>query len=176
MSKWKCEICGSKFKSFHAQSFNNKIYCPLCYFKRKTELLVNENQKIKNVIKQIGFEPDEIAFLQQENAELKKQLEELRNGYKNKLGNLLSDGIEPDPEDFYLAEIEGKANDYDKLLIKQQEFIKYLEDYIKYKNEARQMHEMYSESENRLSSQYFILQEILQKYKEIMGVSDEKEN
>lgn len=150
---------------------------------RCIDLLIKENQKLKKVIKQIGLAPDEIVFLQQENAELKKQLssktlelEKNKTGYIRSLNNQLSENIEPDPEDFYLAEIEVKANDYDKLLIKQQEFIKYLEDYIKYKNEARQMHEMYSESENRLSSQYFILQEILQKYKEIMGVSDEKEN
>lgn len=151
-----------------------------------------ENQELKKVIKQIGFEPDEIAFLQQENAELKKQLEvgeeqynnlvqekeelqeqlaiktlELENrktGYIRSLNNQLSEDIEPDPEDFYLAEIEGKANDYDKLLIQQKEFIKYLEDEIKiYSNTY--MEEMLKE-----------LEEILQKYEEIIGVSDEKEN
>lgn len=35
MSKWKCEICGAEFENFHAQGFDNKIYCPLCYFKKK---------------------------------------------------------------------------------------------------------------------------------------------
>lgn len=40
MSKWKCEICGDEFNNFHAQGFDNKIYCPLCYFKR-------ENQQLK---------------------------------------------------------------------------------------------------------------------------------
>ena len=34
MSRWKCEICGSTFENFHAQGFNNQIYCPLCYFKK----------------------------------------------------------------------------------------------------------------------------------------------
>lgn len=33
MSKWKCEICNSEFDNFQAEGFNNKIYCPLCYFK-----------------------------------------------------------------------------------------------------------------------------------------------
>ena len=69
MAKWKCEICGNEFDNFHAQGFDNKIYCPLCYFKK-------ENRELKNIINQIGFEPDEIAFLQQDNAELKKQVEE----------------------------------------------------------------------------------------------------
>ena len=37
MAKWKCEICGNEFDNFHAQGFDNKIYCPLCYFKKKYE-------------------------------------------------------------------------------------------------------------------------------------------
>ena len=40
MAKWKCEICGNEFDNFHAQGFDNRIYCPLCYFKK-------ENQKLK---------------------------------------------------------------------------------------------------------------------------------
>ena len=43
MAKWKCEICGDEFDNFHAQGFDNKIYCPLCYFKK-------ENQELKEVI------------------------------------------------------------------------------------------------------------------------------
>ena len=45
-------------------------------------LLKKENQELKKIINQIGFEPDEIAFLQQDNAELKKQLEEYKNPIK----------------------------------------------------------------------------------------------
>ena len=40
MAKWKCEVCGNEFENFHAQGFDNKIYCPLCYFKK-------ENQELK---------------------------------------------------------------------------------------------------------------------------------
>ncbi|MCI7208230.1 MAG: hypothetical protein MSA15_19815 [Clostridium sp.] len=36
----KCEICGNEFENFHAQGFDHKIYCPLCYFKKA-------NQKLK---------------------------------------------------------------------------------------------------------------------------------
>lgn len=46
MSKWKCEICGVEFENFHAQGFDNKIYCPLCYFKRK-------NQELKKQLKEL---------------------------------------------------------------------------------------------------------------------------
>lgn len=43
MAKWKCEICGNEFDNFHAQGFDNKIYCPLCYFKK-------ENQELKKKV------------------------------------------------------------------------------------------------------------------------------
>ena len=42
MSKWKCEICGSEFDNFHAQGFDNKIYCPLCFFKEENKRLKDE--------------------------------------------------------------------------------------------------------------------------------------
>ena len=53
MSKWKCEICNSDFNNYQAQGFDNKIYCPLCYFKelyRKTEL---ERERLNNIIKEL---------------------------------------------------------------------------------------------------------------------------
>ena len=53
MSKWKCEICGNEFENFHAQGFDNKIYCPLCYFKK-------ENQELK---KQLEERPKEYVFI-----------------------------------------------------------------------------------------------------------------
>ena len=47
MSKWKCEICGKEFDNFHAQGFEHKIYCPLCFFKEKTNRLEKENARLK---------------------------------------------------------------------------------------------------------------------------------
>jgi hypothetical protein len=49
MAKWKCGICGSNFENFHAQGFNNKIYCPLCYFKK-------ENQELKKQLEERNIE------------------------------------------------------------------------------------------------------------------------
>ena len=48
MAKQKCGICGSNFENFHAQGFNNKIYCPLCYFKKENQEL---KKQLKNSIK-----------------------------------------------------------------------------------------------------------------------------
>ena len=53
MSKWKCEICGKEFDNFHAQGFDSKIYCPLCFFKEKTNRLEKENAQLKNKLKDI---------------------------------------------------------------------------------------------------------------------------
>lgn len=58
MSKWKCEICNSEFENFQAQGFNNKIYCPLCYYKklyRETEL---ERERLNNIIDELDKELD----------------------------------------------------------------------------------------------------------------------
>lgn len=53
MGKWKCEICGNEFENFHAQGFDNKIYCPLCFFKEKTNRLEKENARLKDKLNDI---------------------------------------------------------------------------------------------------------------------------
>ena len=53
MSKWKCEICEKEFDNFHAQGFDNKIYCPLCFFKEKTNRLEKENARLKDKLNDI---------------------------------------------------------------------------------------------------------------------------
>ena len=74
MAKWKCEICGNEFDNFHAQGFDNKIYCPLCYFKK-------ENQELKLQLKGTTH-----CFDEEEHEKLKKQVEEYKdkiNWYEN---------------------------------------------------------------------------------------------
>ena len=55
MSKWKCEICEKEFDNFHAQGFDNKIYCPLCFFKEKTNRLEKENARLKEIENKLNF-------------------------------------------------------------------------------------------------------------------------
>lgn len=50
MAKWKCEICGDEFDNFHAQGFDNKIYCPLCYFKKENQQLKDNWNKLRKWI------------------------------------------------------------------------------------------------------------------------------
>lgn len=69
MAKWKCEICGNEFDNFHAQGFDNKIYCPLCYFKKENQELKKENKQLKdqlqqkeNIIKEVREYANNIMF------------------------------------------------------------------------------------------------------------------
>ena len=114
-----------------------------------------------------------MQVLLKENQELKKQLDKandelytLKNKYNIRLLNQISENIEPDCEDYYLAEIETKANEYDLIQTQQQEFIKYLENEIERKRfNATCMFE-YNDT-------VLPLKHCLQKYKEITEISDE---
>ena len=104
MAKWKCEICGNEFENFHAQGFDNKIYCPLCFFKEKTNRLEKENQ------------------------ELKKQLEELKSTNKVLSEELTKDKILK--QDCLTTCCGIPIGDIPKLINQQKEFIEYLENEI----------------------------------------------
>lgn len=120
-----------------------------------------------------------IINLQRENQKLKKQLDDYKNRYKSYLNNKLSEDVEPDVEDFYLAELEEKANAYDELIEKKQtiekttaneckqlqkEFIKYLEEPIRIITEGNP-----TNISEYTSAKLDTLKEILSKYKEIIG-------
>ena len=75
MSKWKCEICGKEFDNFHAQGFDNKIYCPLCYFKK-------ENQELKLELsgyRQAILEDKDMLGLKEESQKQKEVIDKAIN-------------------------------------------------------------------------------------------------
>lgn len=125
--------------------------------------------------------------LLKENKELKKKLNKandelytLKNKYNIRLLNQISENIEPDCEDYYLAEIETKANKYDLIQTQQKEFIKYLEDKIKEeKDNLEKLCELCKIPKENNGAYKFAysyikkIEEILQKYKEIIGVSND---
>lgn len=100
---------------------------------------------------------EKMARLINQNQELKKQLEERTKMYQNAYD--------------YSQKMEGKAI---ILEAQQKEFIKYLENYMK------QMVDDYGsfkyDKTSVTSGEYRAYKEILQKYKEIIGVLNEKEN
>ena len=71
MAKWKCEVCGNEFENFHAQGFDNKIYCPLCYFKK-------ENQELKLELsgyRQAILDDKEMLGLKEKNQKYKEAID-----------------------------------------------------------------------------------------------------
>ena len=80
MSKWKCEICEKEFDNFHAQGFEHKIYCPLCFFKEKTNRLEKENARLKEIENKLNFIKNRVKQgMSQEN--INKCAIELVNSY-----------------------------------------------------------------------------------------------
>lgn len=42
MGKWKCDRCKTDFENYHAQGYDNEIYCPLCFYKEKQNRLIKK--------------------------------------------------------------------------------------------------------------------------------------
>lgn len=92
MSKWKCDICNSEFNNYHAEGFNNKIYCPLCYYK-------HEYNDLKQQLSQLQQEKEELIkhceneiYNQKESIELlsNKKYADIHIGAINAYKNVLS--------------------------------------------------------------------------------------
>lgn len=115
---------------------------------------------ITNPKKQLEFYKDLSEQLERENKKIKKQLEET-NKMIEKCG---------------FVNIEQVMLNYCGLLAQQQEFIKYLED--EKDRLARECSNIYEDSlgHTRLVNEDIFdeINDVLQKYREIIGVSDEK--
>lgn len=125
MAKWKCEICGNEFDNFHAQGFDNRIYCPLCYFKK-------ENQELKSQLKGTTH-----CFDEEEHEKLKKQQKE------------------------FIEWLEDKIQQQEILMAENQEKLYFL----MYEDEKEDL----KLSSRKAYTRRIILEEILQKYKSIIG-------
>ena len=97
MSKWKCEICGKEFDNFHAQGFDNKIYCPLCFFKE-------ENRRLKEKINTYE-NPEDLTLMfmycdekaKDKIKQLKEVIEEVREYIKNTYDDVITAFTEDKP-------------------------------------------------------------------------------
>lgn len=156
MAKWKCEICGSKFKNFHAQGFDNKIYCPLCFFKKENREL-KEALEVKSYCKYANKcdelddcsreEYEDMANanmrLDVENQELKEKLDKYENPEDMTLMMMWCTEKVKDENEKLKKQLENKYEkvgtltsellyeENTKLINQQKEFTKYLEDEIK---------------------------------------------
>lgn len=63
MSKWKCDICNNEFNNFHAEGFEGKIYCPLCYYKHEYRDLQQQLSQLQQENKAQKEKLDSIKYL-----------------------------------------------------------------------------------------------------------------
>lgn len=104
--------------------------------------------------------------LQKENQELKKQLEEYLIQNINLRADIMIQKM-ASPNELIKDKTFYNLYDmptYEELLVQQKEFIKWLEDYLN----------LFDYMDIQEQAGYDMLEEILQKYREIIGVSDEK--
>lgn len=97
--------------------------------------------------------------LLEENQELKEQLEVGKEQY--------NDLVEEKEN------LQEQLSNSHQINAQQNEFIEYLNKYIKERRRLSKLHKEYSLSEERLSAQCHVLENALLKYKEIIGVKDE---
>ena len=71
-------------------------------------------------------------------------------------------------------ELKKQLSNSHQIKTKQKEFIEYLNKYIKERRRLSKLHKEYSLSEERLSAQCHVLENVLLKYKEIIGGSNGK--
>ena len=127
----------------------------------------------KDVFKELF---NEMSNWREEAKGLKKQLDKahdelytLKNKYNIRLLNQISENIEPDCEDYYLAEIETKAHKYDLIQNQQKEFIEYLEYKLCIANKVLDKPEEDEVLGGYVLARKFMVEEILSKYKSIIG-------
>lgn len=107
MGYWKCEICGTEFDNFHAQGFDNKVYCPLCFFKEKTNRLEKIRTQLKEENEKIKIAIIENCDLRLEVLKYKEVIEEVRQEvceYKK----IMEDGIEQGAYYSYLGSLQQR--------------------------------------------------------------------
>lgn len=80
--KWKCDICGKEFDNFHAQGFNNKIYCPLCFFKEENRQLKSTLEEIREYVNNHIHQETFTGYM--DSYELKKLLQIIDKGREGK--------------------------------------------------------------------------------------------
>ena len=112
--------------------------------------------KILNIVKGTKLEAKQLL---EENQELKEQLEVGKEQY--------NDLVEEKEN------LQEQLSNSHQINAQQNEFIEYLNKYIKERRRLSKLHKEYSLSEERLSAQCHVLENVLLKYKEIIGVKDE---
>ena len=108
MSKWKCEICENEFENYHAQGFDNKIHCPLCYFKKENQELKKQLQERSKEYVFIGNAQnktrDFINQITKDNKEFKNQQKEFIEYMNKTIEELECDDVDDEEMKGYLIQ------------------------------------------------------------------------
>ena len=192
MSKWKCEICGNEFENFHAQGFDNKIYCPLCYFKKenqelKEKLLVTQTNEetfrleMEDITKILGLDEytifdDVKAYAKslKDNMFEKEQLNSLVNSCQEEIRRLKKQLEERPKEYVFIGNAQNKTRDFINQITKDnKEFKTQQKEFIEYMNKTIEELECDDvddeEMKGYLIQRIDIFKEILSKFKKIIG-------
>ena len=187
MAKWRCEICGNEFENFHAQGFDNKIYCPLCYFKK-------ENQELKEKLDKYENPEDMTLFAMWCTEKVKEENERLKKKYENSVSDYETTMFEKEQLNILVnscqeeiiqlkKQVEEKEKKYIPGEYATNEFIKEFDENILLKNHQKEFIEYMTKTIEELECEdvddeemkgYLIqridtFKEILQKYKNIIG-------
>ena len=127
-------------------------------FKQKYEEL-KDNPMYKNFCSLLDTKNQVLERIAKENQELKEQLEVGKEQY--------NDLVEEKEN------LQEQLSNSHQIKAQQREFIEYLNKYIKERRRLSKLHKEYSLSKERLSAQCHVLENVLLKYKEIIGVKDE---
>ena len=146
------------------------------------ENLQQENQELKNIINQIGFEPDEIAFLQQENQELKLELSGYRQAIledKDMLGlKEESEELKKQLTTYKILHRDCKVDNL-KNISKIEEMENQQKEFIEYMNKTIEELECDDvddeEMKDYLIQRIDTFKEILRKYKSIIGIENDRD-
>ena len=160
-----------------------------------TRTVIVDNIEIQTSLPAIEIAdlPQKLAVLEKENQELKKLNKAISKGLRkvilkrnkwkkryyreHKKNQELKEQLEVGKEQ-YNDLVEEKENLQEQLLnshqikTQQKEFIKYLNKYIKERRRLSKLHKKYSLSEERLSAQCHVLENVLLRYQETVGYKE----
>ena len=159
MAKWKCEVCGNEFENFHAQGFDNKIYCPLCYFKKENQELEKQVEEWEHHLKCSK------EMLERQGQKGNYDYDEYMLGLYNGTEYVIA--IFETREPNYIS---GNNVEFTNNRTQQKEFIEYMTKTIE-ELECEDVDD--EEMKGYLIQRINTFKEILSKYREIIGVSDE---
>ena len=120
MSKWKCVICGNEFENYHAQGFDNKIHCPLCYFKKENQSLKKQLKESKDNYNCLLKQKEQFEYIMSKQVDYQYQQKEFIEYMNKTIEELECDDVYDEEMKGYLIQ---RIDTFKEILSKYQEII-----------------------------------------------------